>query len=204
LSFLKLFFKTRNILFVQLELKNFSQKNFFVWVISKFFTIFFEWMFRKGEKTKGCFIFIHFLFNFFVFLIFFFLIFTDSFFTLDEIDHIYPQGSGGIVYRVKKEFSGEPFVLKCSAIPEDPPKPQNNQSKPIIPYKQRFEEVIACWKKAMNMSDYIVKYINHWYDDIQSYSYILMEYCPRGSLADEISKRKEENKKFSEKVSLYK
>jgi serine/threonine protein kinase len=54
----------------------------------------------------------------------------------------------------------------------------------------------------MNISDCVVKYINHWYDDTQGYSYILMEYCPGGSLADEILKRKRENRKFSEEVFI--
>jgi serine/threonine protein kinase len=58
------------------------------------------------------------------------------------------------------------------------------------------------WKAAMAKSEYIVKYINHWYDDINEYSYILMEYCSGGDLAKEIQKKINGNIKFTEQVYL--
>jgi serine/threonine protein kinase len=55
-------------------------------------------------------------------------------------------------------------------------------------------------KKTQEKTNCIVEYLNHWYDDIEEYNYILMEYCPEGDLSNKISKRIKENKKFSEEV----
>jgi serine/threonine protein kinase len=53
----------------------------------------------------------------------------------------------------------------------------------------------------MKISNHILKYYNHWYDD--KYVYILMEYCSKGDLAEEIEKRIENKQKFSEKVFIF-
>jgi hypothetical protein len=45
--------------------------------------------------------------------------------------------------------------LKGFAIQGDSAKPKKNQNGPTAAYKQRFEKLIVCWKKAMKMSDYI-------------------------------------------------
>jgi serine/threonine protein kinase len=73
----------------------------------------------------------------------------------------------------------------------------NPNNRPICEIKQKFESLIKSWKKAMEKTEFIVKYINHLYDDVNNDSYILMEYCPGGNLRKEILKKKNENKKFS-------
>lgn len=68
--------------------------------------------------------------------------------------------------------------------------------------EHEFEEIIICWKNAMKKCDYIMKYIDHWYknDEGKIWIYVVVEYCPGGKLAEEIFKRKKENKKFTEEV----
>jgi serine/threonine protein kinase len=68
--------------------------------------------------------------------------------------------------------------------------------------KQKLEEFVAVWKVVMAKSENIVKYIRHWYDDVNEYSYILMEYCAGGDLAKEIEKRINEKKPFTQQVYL--
>jgi hypothetical protein len=75
-------------------------------------------------------------------------------------------------------------------------------NKPIFEIKRQFENLMVLWKKAMSKTELIVKYINHWYDDVNNDCYIPMEYCRGGGgdLRNEILKRKNENKKFTEEV----
>jgi serine/threonine protein kinase len=101
---------------------------------------------------------------------------------------------------LQKKGTKEVYVLKGSPLrggQEDPSDPNN---KPISEIKQKFESLIVSWKKAMEKTEFIVKYVNHWYDDANNDSYILMEYCPGGDLRKEILKRKNQNKKFTEEV----
>jgi serine/threonine protein kinase len=86
------------------------------------------------------------------------------------------------------------------AAEEDPSNLDNN---PISEIKEKFENLIVSWKKAMEKTEFIVKYVNHWYDDVKNDIYILMEYCPGGDLRDEILKRKNQNKKITEEVCFY-
>jgi serine/threonine protein kinase len=121
--------------------------------------------------------------------------------------YVYPRGGGGDVYRVEEEKIKKLFIIKGNTI-IPPPDPTND--KKITPNKeeekkikkQKFEELVGKWKEAMKKTENIVKYIDHWYDKDEIYSYIQMEYCPNGDLSMEISKRKNENKKFSEEVFL--
>jgi serine/threonine protein kinase len=69
--------------------------------------------------------------------------------------------------------------------------------------KQKFEELVTMWKTAMAKSENIVKYIDHWYDDVNEYSYVVMEYCSGGNLAQEIQKKIDQNLKFSQQVCHY-
>jgi serine/threonine protein kinase len=46
--------------------------------------------------------------------------------------------------------------------------------------------LVAVWKVATAKSENIVKYIEHWYDDVNEYSYIMMEYCAGGDFPQEI------------------
>jgi serine/threonine protein kinase len=78
--------------------------------------------------------------------------------------------------------------------------PSNANIKPISEIKEKFESLIVSWKKAMQKTEFIVKYVNHWYDDVRNNSFILMEYCPGGDLRNEILKRKNINEKFREEV----
>jgi serine/threonine protein kinase len=122
---------------------------------------------------------------------------------------VYPQGGGGIVYRVEEEKTKQIFIIKGSVIV---PPVDSTIDKIIISEKeeeekkikkQMFEELIGKWKEAMKRTENIVKYIDHWYDKEEIYSYIQMEYCPNGDLAMEILKRKNENKKFTEQVDFF-
>jgi serine/threonine protein kinase len=69
--------------------------------------------------------------------------------------------------------------------------------------KQEFEKLIAVWKGAMNKSERIVKYIDHWYDDVNQYSYVVMEYCAGGDLGEKIKKKINENGRFTKQVYEY-
>jgi serine/threonine protein kinase len=66
--------------------------------------------------------------------------------------------------------------------------------------KQRFEELMQKWKSANEKTPFIVKYYDHWYS--KEYTFILMEYCSNGDLSEEILKKSEEKKKFTEKVII--
>jgi serine/threonine protein kinase len=72
--------------------------------------------------------------------------------------------------------------------------------KEIEGKKQKLEELIAVWKAAMVKSENIVQYVDHWYDDVNEYSYIVMEYCSGGDLAQEIQKRIDQNVIFNQEV----
>jgi serine/threonine protein kinase len=69
---------------------------------------------------------------------------------------------------------------------------------------QKFEEFVARWKTAMANSKYIAKYIDHWYDDDDDdddkYCYVVSEYCTGGNLGQEIEKRIEEERQFTQQV----
>jgi serine/threonine protein kinase len=103
------------------------------------------------------------------------------------------------------------FILKGSALASDSAPPNFKESeeeiekrkKEIDEKKQKLEELVVVWKAAMAKSENIVKYINHWYDDVNEYSYIVMEYCAGGDLVQEIQKRIGENLKFSQQVYRY-
>jgi serine/threonine protein kinase len=55
----------------------------------------------------------------------------------------------------------------------------------------------------MKKSEYVVKYVDHWYDDNHEYCYVVTEYCAGGNLAQQIQKKIEENGKFVEVVCGY-
>jgi serine/threonine protein kinase len=55
----------------------------------------------------------------------------------------------------------------------------------------------------MTKSEYIVKYIDHWFDDDNEYLYVVIEYCAGGDLNQEIVKKIDENLKFTEQVYDY-
>jgi serine/threonine protein kinase len=76
----------------------------------------------------------------------------------------------------------------------------SKRKKEIEEKKKKLEELVAVWKAAMAKSEYIVKYIDHWYDDVSEYSYVVMEYGEGGDLGQEIQKRIKENRKFSQEV----
>jgi serine/threonine protein kinase len=118
---------------------------------------------------------------------------------------VYPRGGGGDVYRVEDEKTKKIFIIKGSVLvtPPDPTVDKTTTSEKKREKKvkkQKFEELVGKWKEAMKKTENIVRYIDHWYDKEEIYSYIQMEYCPKGDLSVEISKRKNENKKFSEEV----
>jgi serine/threonine protein kinase len=130
--------------------------------------------------------------------------------------YVYPRGGGGDVYRVEEEKTKKLFILKGNTIytPPDPNtidktttasqnEKQEEEEEKKQKKKQLFEELIGKWKEAMKKSENIVKYIDHWYDKEEIFSYILMEYCSKGDLSIEISKRKKENKKFTQQVLFF-
>jgi serine/threonine protein kinase len=78
-----------------------------------------------------------------------------------------------------------------------------NRNKELDEKKQKLEELVVVWKVAMAKSENIVKYIDHWYDDVNEYSYIVMEYCAGGDLVQEIQKRIDENVRFTQHVYRY-
>jgi serine/threonine protein kinase len=125
--------------------------------------------------------------------------------------YIFPQGGGSNVYLAEDEDSKELFILKGSALVSSSTIPNDKESvediqerkKEIEEKKQKLEELVAVWKVAMAKSEYIVKYTDHWYDDNNQYSYILMEYCGGGDLAQEIQKRIKEKRQFSQEVYRY-
>jgi serine/threonine protein kinase len=52
----------------------------------------------------------------------------------------------------------------------------------------------------MANSEYIAKYIDHWFDDNNEYCFVVSEYCTGGNLAEEIKKRIEEERQFIQQV----
>jgi serine/threonine protein kinase len=76
----------------------------------------------------------------------------------------------------------------------------SNRSKEIEEKMQKLEEFVARLKTAMAKSESIAKYIVHWYDDDNKYCYVVSEYCTAGNLAQEIEKRINEKRKFTQKV----
>jgi serine/threonine protein kinase len=120
----------------------------------------------------------------------------------------FPHGGGGEVYLAQDEDSKQFFILKGSPLATSFPNPSDKESeedieerkKKISEKKQKLEELIVVWKAAMAKSEHIVKYINLWYDDVNEYSYIVMEYCAGGDLAQEIQKRIKEKRQFSQQV----
>jgi serine/threonine protein kinase len=74
--------------------------------------------------------------------------------------------------------------------------------KEIEEKKQKLEELITLWKAAMSKSDYIVKHVDHWYDDDNEYAYVVMTYCGGGDFSQEIQKRIDEKRKFTQEVWL--
>jgi serine/threonine protein kinase len=121
--------------------------------------------------------------------------------------YVYPPGGGGNVYRVEEEKTKKEYIVKGSTIipPPDPRVDKTTTSEKEEEKKKKkemFEELIRKWKEVMKKTENIAKYIDHWYDKEEEYSYIQMEYCGKGDLSVEILKRKEENKKFSEIVFL--
>jgi serine/threonine protein kinase len=113
-----------------------------------------------------------------------------------------------MTYRVEKDGTKEQFILKTTAILPNPKdsviiKSDNSifeRKKEIEEKKRKFEELLLSWKLAMMKSENIVKLVSHWYDDADEYSFIVMEYCPGGDLAEEIQQRIKDHRKFTEKV----
>jgi serine/threonine protein kinase len=93
--------------------------------------------------------------------------------------------SGGFTYVVEKKDSKEDFVIKTIRTEKDFSK-------------DKFEKTILGWKNSNSLSNNIIKYYNHWYEN--NYLYIVTEYCENGDLGMEIEKRIRNNKKFSEEV----
>jgi serine/threonine protein kinase len=96
-------------------------------------------------------------------------------------------------------------LVSCPAVPnvKESVEDIEEKKKEIEEKKQKLEELVVVWKAAMAKSEYIVKYIDHWYDDNNQYSYIMMEYCSGGDLAQEIQKRIKEKRQFSQEVYKY-
>jgi serine/threonine protein kinase len=127
---------------------------------------------------------------------------------LDVVKQIFPRGSGGDVYLVEEKESKKHFVLKGTSIVHRSILSDHNnndsqkttEKEEFIKKKEKFEELINSWKKANKKTEYIVKCIDHWYDEKSEYIYILMEYCSGGDLAIKILKKTKENEKFTEDV----
>jgi serine/threonine protein kinase len=109
-----------------------------------------------------------------------------------------------VQHKENKDF----FILKGSSIAPiaddyvevNSGEAASKRKKEIDEKKQKLEELVVVWKAAMGKSEYIVKYIDHWYDDVNEYSYIVMEYCEGGDLSKEIQKRIREKKQFTQQV----
>jgi serine/threonine protein kinase len=89
---------------------------------------------------------------------------------------------------VKNSRKSDLYVIKQISIPKDFDK-------------QNFEELMKGWKAVSERSSFIIKYLNHWYSE--KHVYVLMKYYRNGDLAQKISKRPSENKKFTEKVMIF-
>jgi serine/threonine protein kinase len=126
------------------------------------------------------------------------------------IVRIFTRRGDSEVYKVQHKETKKFFILKGSSTAPvagesadlNSTEGTSKKKKEIEEKKKKFENLIVAWKTAMAKSEYIVKYINHWYDDVQEYSYILMEYCEGGDLGQEIQKRIEEKKQFTQQVCL--
>jgi hypothetical protein len=76
----------------------------------------------------------------------------------------------------------------------------SNKTKEIEEKMQKLVEYVAEWKAAMANSEYIEKYIDNWYDDDKKYCYVVSEYCTRRNLFEEIGRRIEEERQFTQQV----
>jgi serine/threonine protein kinase len=130
---------------------------------------------------------------------------------LDTISRCFSHGSGGNVYLSIQNSTKKRFILKVSAIistlnislDEDTSESIGERKKEILEKKQKFEKLILQRKAAMEKSENVVIYVDHWYSKDDKYSYVVMEYCSGGDLAQEIKKKIKENKKFTEQVYYY-
>jgi hypothetical protein len=84
------------------------------------------------------------------------------------------------------------FILKCSALAsgsvfsnlKETKKQIQKRMKEIERKKQKLEELGVVLKTAMAKSENIAKYIDHWYDVVNEYPYIVvMEYSAGGDFA---------------------
>jgi serine/threonine protein kinase len=129
-------------------------------------------------------------------------------FFVDIVKNTLSIGSVGIVYLVKDKTTKNRFILKATATIQNAAAYNNSttvnsaslKKKEIEGTIHKLEEFIGSWKDAMKKSEYVVKYIDHWYDDAKEYSYILMEYCSKGDLSFVISNRIKKGDNFSEEV----
>jgi serine/threonine protein kinase len=92
------------------------------------------------------------------------------------------------VYTVKEICSGNFYILKQPKIYDDK-------------QRQRFEENITSWKKCNHESNFIVSFIEHFYENDNLF--IIMEYCSGGDLKKMIEKMISDGKNFSEEVFVH-
>jgi hypothetical protein len=52
----------------------------------------------------------------------------------------------------------------------------------------------------MEKSEYFVKYVDHWYDDNNEYLYVMTEFYAGENLTQQIQKKIDKNRKFTEEV----
>jgi hypothetical protein len=72
--------------------------------------------------------------------------------------------------------------------------------KEVREKKEKFEELIKSWKAVAAESQNVVRYIKHWYDHMNEYLFVITECSCDHNLSQEIQKRIEDNRKFSENV----
>jgi hypothetical protein len=72
------------------------------------------------------------------------------------VNVIYPQGGGGEVYGVTEKNKDKVYVLKGSPLSVTQEDPEDPANKPTGEIKQKFENLIVSWKKAMEKTEFIV------------------------------------------------
>jgi hypothetical protein len=105
-------------------------------------------MLKKNEIIKDCLL--------YYIILFFNYIFFYLFYFIDKVEHIYPRGGGGEVYRVREQKTNKIFILKGSSIAVSQDKTNinnnNNNNQNSVEddkqkKKQKIEELIKLWQK---------------------------------------------------------